>query len=342
MTTPVRVALIGAGRIGSRHAQNLAHDIAEAELAVIADAIPTAAQHAAETVGLERWTADTASVIDDPAIDAVAIASSTSTHAPLIIAAAKAGKAIFCEKPIALDLEMTDTALDAVAAAGVKLQIGFQRRFDRGYRRAKELIDAGQLGRLESIRDTMRDPALPPRDYLANCGGLFRDMTIHNFDAVRWLMGAEVTEVYAVGAALVDPVLAEFDDIDTSIVTLTFANGAIAVIDNSRRSGFGYDVRTEIFGSAGGIFVGYQRETPVVQLSGEGVCTDHVQGFLDRFGDAYRDEMRAFIHCVATGQEPEVTGADARADLALAYAAETSRREHRPVSPQAFARGKQS
>lgn len=342
MQDKIRVALIGAGRIGIRHARTLAHEIPQAKLAVVADAIPAAAQSVAEAVGVERWTTDADAIFADPAIDAVVIASSTNTHAPYLIAAAQAGKDVFCEKPIALDLEATDKALATVEAAGVRLQIGFQRRFDKGYRKAKEMIESGALGRIEMIRDTMRDPEPAPRAYIETCGGLYRDMVIHNFDCVRWLMGGEADELFALGSAVVDPMFAELGDVDTSVVTLRFANGGIASIDNSRRAGFGYDVRTEIFGSKGALFVGYQRETPTLHLTADGVRSDHVHWFLERFDQAYVDELRAFVQCIVEGTPPSVTGEDARAAMALAYAAEASRRANRPVPLSDFAREQRS
>jgi myo-inositol 2-dehydrogenase/D-chiro-inositol 1-dehydrogenase len=197
MADRVRVGLIGAGRIGQRHAATLASAIPRAELAVIADVDGAAAETWARRVRCERSTADADEVLNDGALDAIVIASSTDSHAPLIVAAAAAGKQVFCEKPIALDLEATDRALEAVEQAGVRLQMGFQRRFDKAYAKAKELIDAGALGQIEAIRDTMRDPAPAPRAYLERSGGLYRDMTIHNFDCVRWMAGAEVTELFA-------------------------------------------------------------------------------------------------------------------------------------------------
>ena len=338
MAGRIRVGLFGAGRIGRRHALTLAAHIPEAELAVICDAVPEAAQRAALETRTDNWTSDSASVIGDRSIRAVVIASSTESHAPLIKAAAHAGKDVFCEKPVALDLEATDAALDAVDAAGVRLQIGFQRRYDKGFLRAREMIAGGELGRVESIRDTMRDPGPPPREYLATCGGLYRDMTIHNFDNVRWLMGDEVSDVFAAGAAVVDPMFVEFGDIDTSIVTLRFAGGGIAVIDNSRRAGFGYDVRTEIFGSKGALFVGYSRDTPLLHLTPDGVKSDHVHWFLGRFDQAYVDELRDFVMAIVEDRRPKVTGEDGRAAMALACAAEASLRENRPVSLDRFAR----
>jgi myo-inositol 2-dehydrogenase / D-chiro-inositol 1-dehydrogenase len=338
MTERVRVALFGAGRIGQRHAQTLASDIPRAELTVVADVSGAAAEALARRVRCDRWSDDPAVVLGDPAIDAIVIASSTDSHASLIAGAAEAGKQIFCEKPIALDLEATDRALAAVERAGVRLQIGFQRRFDKAYAKAKALIDAGALGRIEAIRDTMRDPGPAPRAYLETSGGLYRDMTIHNFDCVRWMMGAEVTELFAMGSAIVDPVFQELGDIDTSVVSLRFANDGLGVIDNSRRSGFGYDVRTEVFGSEGALMIGYARDTPMLRLDANGIHSDHIHWFLERFDQAYVDELKAFIDGIVDGTAPVVDGWDARAAIALAYAAEASRRENAPVSPARFAR----
>jgi myo-inositol 2-dehydrogenase/D-chiro-inositol 1-dehydrogenase len=338
MTNQVRVGLIGAGRIGQRHAATLASAIPRARLAAIADVNGPAAEALAAKVRCERWTDDPATILADPAIEAIAIASSTDSHAPLIIGAAAAGKQIFCEKPIALDLEATDRALDAVARAGVRLQMGFQRRFDKAYARAKELIDAGLLGRVEAIRDTMRDPEPAPRGYLETSGGLYRDMTIHNFDCVRWMMGQEVSQLFAMGSALVDPVFAELGDVDTSVVSLRFANDSLGVIDNSRRSAFGYDVRTEVFGSDGALMIGYARDTPMLRLDAKGIHSDHIHWFLERFDQAYIDELRAFVDSIVEDRPAPVTGEDARAALALAYAAEASLQENAPVSPARFAR----
>jgi myo-inositol 2-dehydrogenase/D-chiro-inositol 1-dehydrogenase len=334
----VRVALIGAGRIGQRHAATLAQEIPNAELALIADVHGPSAETLAAKVRCGRWSSDPDDALNDPGIDAIAIASSTDSHAPLIIGAAAAGKHIFCEKPIALDLEATDRALAAVEQAGVRLQMGFQRRFDKAYAKAKDLIDAGALGRIEAIRDTMRDPSPAPRAYLETSGGLFRDMTIHNFDCVRWLMGEEVSELFAMGSAIVSPVIRELGDIDTSVVSLRFANDSLGVIDNSRRSGFGYDVRTEVFGSEGALMIGYARDTPMLRLDANGIHSDHIHWFLERFDQAYIDELKAFINGIVDGTPPPVDGNDARAAMVLAYAAEASRRENTPVSPSRFAR----
>jgi myo-inositol 2-dehydrogenase/D-chiro-inositol 1-dehydrogenase len=338
MPEPVRVALIGAGRIGLRHAATLAREIPNAELAVIADVHGPLAEALAAKVRCDRWSSDPDDALSDRSIDAIVIASSTDSHAPLIIGAAEAGKQIFCEKPIALDLEATDRALAAVERAGVRLQMGFQRRFDKAYAKAKQLIDEGVLGRIEAIRDTMRDASPAPRAYPETSGGLFRDPTIHNFDCVRWLMGEEVSELFAMGSAIVSPVFRELDDVDTSVVSLRFANDSLGVIDNSRRSGFGYDVRTEVFGSEGALMIGYARDTPMLRLDAAGIHSDHIHWFLERFDQAYIDELKVFVDGILSGAPPPVDGADARAAIVLAYAAEASRREHAPVSPSRFAR----
>jgi predicted dehydrogenase len=188
------------------------------------------------------------------------------------------------------------------------------------------------------IRDAMRDPAPPPAEYLARSGGLYRDMTIHNFDCVRWLMGEEVTELFAMGSAIVSPVIAELGDIDTSVISLRFANDGLGVIDNSRRSGFGYDVRTEVFGSEGALMIGYARDTPMLRLDASGIHSDHIYWFLERFDQAYTDELKAFVDSIVEDTPPLVTGEDARAAMALAYAAEASRQENAPVAPARFAR----
>ena len=340
MSERVRVALIGAGRIGQRHAATLASSIPRGELAIIADVHGPSAETLAIRVRCQHWTDDPGSVLADPTVDAVVIASSTDSHAPLIVAATEAGKQIFCEKPIALDLEATDRALEAVERAGVRLQMGFQRRFDKAYHKAKELIDSGALGRIEAIRDTMRDPAPAPRAYLETSGGLFRDMTIHNFDCVRWMMGQEVKELFAMGSAIVSPMFQELGDIDTSVISLRFGDDSLGVIDNSRRSGFGYDVRTEVFGSEGALMIGYSRDTPMLRLDANGIHSDHIHWFLERFDQAYIDELKIFVDGIVDGTPPPVDGYDARAAMALAYAAEASLRQNAPVSPSRFARAK--
>jgi myo-inositol 2-dehydrogenase/D-chiro-inositol 1-dehydrogenase len=331
MNSLPRVALIGCGRIGQVHAQTLTSLRHLCDFAVIDDWNVEAAQVAASLLDVPRATADGEAAIADPDIDAVIIASSTETHAPYIELAASHGKDIFTEKPIALDLKTTQRALAAVERAGVRLQVGFQRRFDAGYATAKQAIESAELGSIEMIRDAMRDPEPPPADYIKQSGGLYRDMTVHNFDCVRWLMGEEPVELHATASTLVSDEFREANDVDTSIVTLRFPSGALASIENSRRSGFGYDVRTEIFGSEGALMVGESRALPVRRFSAAGVLEDHRYFFLERFRDAYRQELVAFLTALRKDTPVAVTGEDGRAALVLAYAAERSLREKRPV-----------
>ena len=329
-----RIALIGCGRIGQLHARTLVALRDICELVTIADFYPESAEQTATSFGVPQWTADAVTAIADPTIDAVIISSSTDTHAPFIELAAQHGKDIFTEKPIALDLEATERALVAAESAGVRLQVGFQRRFDPGYAAAKEAISRGELGTLEMIHDVMRDPAPPPAAYIAQSGGLYRDMAIHNFDSVRWLMGEEPVEIFTMASALVSEDIRAANDVDTSVVTLKFASGALATIENSRRSGFGYDVRTEIFGSQGALMVGESRDLPIRRYSTAGVIEDHQYFFLERFRDAYRNEMIAFLNAIRDDLPVTVTGDDGRAALRLAVAAEKSLQQGRPVSLQ--------
>lgn len=330
MTGRPRLALIGCGRIGQVHLRSLLSMPDLCDLAVLADLHEPSVRENAEAFGIDRWTIDVNSIFSDSSIDAVIIASSTETHGTFITESARSGKDAFTEKPIALDLASTDEALEAVNVAGTRLQVGFQRRFDSGYRGAKNKIEAGELGIVEFIRDAMRDPEPPPLAYASRSGGLYRDMSIHNFDCVRWLMGADPIEIYATGSVLISPDIEAFGDIDTSVITLRFGNGAIATIENSRRSGFGYDVRTEVFGSAGAVFVGESRATPI-RTFGNGVHEDHQHFFLDRFRDAFRSELVSFIESIRNDSPVAVSGEDGRAALLLAYAAEASRHSNAPV-----------
>ena len=332
MTAPPNIALIGIGRIGVVHARTLARLGHLGRFAMIVDPREDVARALAAEFNVPNVATDPGAAFDDAAIDAVVIASPTDTHEPCIVAAAQAGKAIFTEKPIALDLAATDAAIAAVEAAGVRMQVGLQRRFDGGYRAAHEAVQDGSLGTIEMIHDAMRDPEPPPPSYLARSGGFFRDMTIHNFDCVRWLMGENPATIFAVGASLVSDEIRAIGDIDTAALTLTFPSGAIATIENGRRSGFGYDVRTEVFGSRGALFVNDLQATPVTHLGKGGLSVDHHWFFLNRFGDAYVAELEAFGRALVDDQPVAVTGADGRAALLMAYAAEMSYRDGKPVA----------
>jgi myo-inositol 2-dehydrogenase/D-chiro-inositol 1-dehydrogenase len=331
MNARPRIGLIGVGRIGQVHLRTILAHPELAELAILVDANSAALSAAQATYRLPAISADVGALFDDPDIDAVIIASSTDTHAPYITEAARTGKSAFTEKPIALDIETTDAALAAVNRAGTRLQVGFQRRFDAPYAAARRQIEDGRLGRIEMIRDAMRDPSAPPASYLQVSGGLFRDMTIHNLDCVRWLRGENPVEIYAVGSALTSPDVGLAGDIDTSVIVMTFADGSLATIENSRRSGFGYDVRTEVFGSTGALMIGDHRQVHLRAYDADGVHEDHQHFFLDRFARAYELEVMHFLESVANDTEPAVTGHDGRVALHLAFAAEQSRRTGLPV-----------
>lgn len=331
MPAKIRVGLLGAGTIGRFHAQTIAFKIPWAELVAVSDVVGEAAAAVAAATGAPRWGADPGVVFDDPTIDAVVIATPGQTHAGLITRAAEAGKAIFCEKPIALELAEIDAALAAVARAGVPLQIGFQRRFDAGYVRARELIEGGEIGEVQILHSRTRDPALPSAAYMRSCGGLFLDTSVHDFDSVRFLSGEEVVGVYAAGAVLVDPIVGAAGDVDTALITLRLANGALATVDNSRQAVYGYDVRAEVFGSAGSVEVVRPSLTSAVRRSAAGIVHDHAYRFLDLFRDAYEEELRAFVACVRDGTPPRVTGRDGRMSTLIGLAAKESLRTGREV-----------
>ncbi len=328
----VKVGLIGAGRIGRLHAGNLARRLPRSELVAVADVDPAAAQQVAEEFGVGMVTEDYREVLQAAEIEAIVICSSTDTHAEISQEAAKAGKHIFCEKPIDLDLERIDRTLGEVERAGVKFQVGFNRRFDPNFRRVREMVVEGKVGTPEILRITSRDPEPPPIEYVRASGGIFLDMTIHDFDMARYLVDSEVDAVYATGAVRVDPEIGEAGDVDTAVITLQFENGVIGTIDNSRRAVYGYDQRVEVFGSAG--VVKAENETPDrhTYLNAEG---SHgplpLYFFLERYTDSYVAEMEAFLAAVAENGQTPVTGHDGRAPVAMGLAAGRSLREGRPV-----------
>ena len=324
--------VIGSGRIGKIHAENLARRIPGAMVAAIADPMLASAMETAAKLGIATVYEDYHAILNDPNIDAVAICSSTNTHAQIIIEAAQAGKQIFCEKPIAYDLAKIDAALEAVDKAGVKLQIGFNRRFDPNFRKVRELVAAGAIGEAQILRITSRDPGPPPIEYIKVSGGIFFDMTIHDFDMARYLAGSEVTEIFVAGAVRVDPLIGEAGDIDTAVITLRFANGAIGTIDNSRKAVYGYDQRVEVFGSAG-MLSALNNAIDNVVFSG----ADNIQSakplyfFLERYAESFVSEMREFVNSVQTGQPTLVNGIDGRIPVLMAMAAVRSLKENRPV-----------
>jgi inositol 2-dehydrogenase len=332
MTTDerVRVGLVGLGRMGRFHAANLAGRVPGARLVRIADAAEGVARETSGRLGGVRWSTRYEDLLEDPEVEAVVVASPTPLHAEMAEAAALAGKHIFCEKPVSLELEPTYRLIEAVRTAGVKMQVGFQRRFDPDYRAARERISAGHIGEVYLFRTSLRDMRSPGFDYLEGSGGLFADVTVHDFDAARWLVG-EIEEVTAFGAALSAPGFEEAGDIDNAVVTLRFVGGALGIIDNSRVAGYGYECSSEVLGHRGTLRVGDHRRVAVETLTPGRACRDHVSDFVERFADAYREEMEHFVRVVRGEAEPRPSGADAAAATVLARAAERSHREGRTV-----------
>ena len=330
--TPLRVAVIGTGRIGRLHAEHLAYRVPGAKLVALADVNMQSARECAERLGVpaDAVYEDYHAILDRADVDAVVVCSSTDTHAQIICEAAQAGKHIFCEKPVDNELSKIDQALSAVEKAGVKLQVGFNRRFDPNFRHVWDTVRKGSVGDVHILRITSRDPEPPPADYVSV--GMFLDMTIHDFDMARYLVGSEVKRVHAVGAALVNPKFADVGDIDTAVITLEFENGAFGTIDNSRKAVYGYDQRVEVFGNKGSISA--ENNTPHrTTLSNEkGIHQPlPLNFFLDRYIDSYIEEMRQFVDCVVNDTPSPVDGNDGRVPVMIALAAKRSLVEGRPV-----------
>ncbi len=330
----LNIGLIGAGRIGQIHGESIANRNPNANLAAISDVHLPSAQALAERLHVKNVYTDHRDILADPTIDAVAICSSSNVHAQQIKEAAEAGKHIFCEKPIATDLAKIDEALAAVEKAGVKLLVAFQRRFDPSFAAAQAKVAAGELGDPRLIIITSRDPAPPPVEYLKASGGLFNDMTIHDFDMARFLVpDSPIVEVYATGGTLVDEKIGtEANDIDTAALILKYENGATAIINNCRQSDYGYDQRIEWFGSKGQVQVNNHQPNQAVISTAAGVESAlPYHFFLERYMDAYVNEMQAFIDCVNNDTAPIVSGIDGRWPVVIAKAAALSLQENRPV-----------
>ncbi len=324
MSKKLRIGVIGAGRIGKLHSNNLASRVPNAELVCISDVYEPAAQAQAEKLGI-KYTTDYHDILNDPTIDAVFICSSTDTHSPISIEAAKAGKHIFCEKPIDHDLDKIKAVLEEVKKAGVKYQVGFNRRFDRNFRHVHEVVKNGGIGDVQIVKVTSRDPEAPPLSYVKVSGGIFVDMTIHDFDMVRYLSGSEVTEVSAVGACLVNPEIGQAGDVDTCIITLRFENGALGVIDNSRQAVYGYDQRIEVFGSKGCIMADNETPNNTTYYTADAVTKEKpLWFFLERYNDAFIAEENGFVDA-CLNDEPTLVGAfDGLQPVLIAIAAKES------------------
>lgn len=321
----VKIGVIGVGRIGRLHVQNLQSSVPRASVISVSDVSQQALESVSKEFGVAQATTDYRVLLENEDIDAVVICSPTDTHDRLIIEAAESGKHVFCEKPIALDLQRIDRALEAVKKSGVKLMVGFNRRFDPSFRKARELVLSGAIGRPHVVRITSRDPQPPPLSYVKVSGGLFLDMTIHDFDMIRYVSGREVKSVSAAGGCLIDPAIGDAGDIDTAVVTLRFDDGTFGVIDNSRQAVYGYDQRIEVLCSDGCVMVGNPTPTEVVVADHKSVSGDRpLHFFVERYRDAFVEEMRHFVDCILNDQEPIVGGDDGRIAVQLAYAANES------------------
>ncbi|MBT2290389.1 inositol 2-dehydrogenase [Paenibacillus albidus] len=328
----VIVGVIGAGRIGRLHVDNL-QKLPSLEVKAVSEAyVNEELKLWAESQDIGLLTTDTEVILQDPEIMAVFICTPTDTHAELIIRAARAGKHIFCEKPVSLSLEKTMEALRVVEEEGVLLQVGFNRRMDPNFRRLKQLVEEGELGAPHVVKITSRDPQPPSEAYIRSSGGMFMDMTIHDFDMARYLAGSEVVEVYARGANLIDPVFSRNGDIDTAVVTLSFQNGVIAVIDNSRQAVYGYDQRVEVFGSLGSACADNCRATTVELSTAAGITRDKPHHFfLERYSQAYIDEVASFSATIQLGGTVICGGNDGMQAERIAKAAKESLETGLPV-----------
>jgi myo-inositol 2-dehydrogenase/D-chiro-inositol 1-dehydrogenase len=331
-TNQLHIGIIGAGRIGKVHAETLAFRLPEVKILVIADVNREAAQAVAARCGIPVVTESSEEVFANPAIEAVLICSSTNTHADLIVQAAQAGKHIFCEKPIAHTLTQIDRALAAVEQAGVKLQIGFNRRFDANFARVRQAVVSGEIGAPRLMHIISRDPAPPPISYIRVSGGIFMDMTIHDFDMARFLIGDEVEEVYTAGGVMVDPEIGKAGDLDTALIVLRFRGGVIGTIDNSRQAAYGYDQRVEILGSAGKIATENCYPNQAVVSTGKMVRKDlPLNFFMDRYTESFASELQSFVAAVRENRPTAVTGIDGRIPVVMGLAARKSYDERRPV-----------
>jgi myo-inositol 2-dehydrogenase/D-chiro-inositol 1-dehydrogenase len=326
----LRFGLLGAGRIGQIHGRNIAES-PTASLVAIADVDKEAAAALAEKTGADVRDAD--AIVKAGDIDAILIGTPTDTHADLIEAGARAGKAVLCEKPVDLASGRVESCLKMVEAAGIPLMIGFNRRFDPNFSALQKRVSEGAIGAVEIVTVISRDPGPPPLSYVRHSGGLYRDMMIHDFDIMRFMLGEEPIELTAYGSALVDREIGEAGDVDTALVIIRTASGKLGQISNSRRAAYGYDQRIEVHGSEGLARAHNIHETTVEIAGSHGFTSDPVQHFfLERYAEAYRRELAAFVDAVTNGRAPSPSGRDGLAAQRLADAATESRKTDKPVA----------
>ena len=332
MQKKLNVGVIGLGRLGKVYAVDLAQRVPNANLVAVADKLDDLAESFAKEFNIPKWHKTHHDLIADKEVDAIAVITSTSTHKEVVVDVAKSGKAIFCEKPISISLEEANEMLKIIERTGVFFQMGFQRRFDRGYLEAKKKIEAGVIGTPVLLTSTSRDPFRPPLEFCDPkvSGGLIADMGIHDFDVSKMFMG-DIKSVYTVGGALAYPEMKPLGDIDNAIVNMYFENGTVGVVHLSRNAIFGYDIRAEIWGTKGSIQIGYFRETPILVMTKEGITHDVVPHFMERFENAYLNQIQDFINNVLQSKEPSIKAVDGVAALKVSLAATKSYHENRPV-----------
>lgn len=328
----LNIGVVGTGRIGRLHVGNLMTRVKNAHVVAVSDVVPASCRELAGQWNIPKAYDNFKLLVNDPEVEAVLVCSSTDTHSTIAYEAVTAGKHVFCEKPIDFDLGRIQKVIDAVNSQGVKFQVGFNRRFDRNFKKVRDTVQAGTIGSPHIVMVTSRDPAPPPIEYVKVSGGIFLDMMIHDFDMVRYLSGSEVTEVFTNGVVLVDPAIGEAGDVDTAIVTLKFANGAIGVINNSRKAVYGYDQRVEVFGAKGCISA--ENETPSLTtlMTEEGVLREKpLYFFLERYNDAFIEEMNCFVASVLTDTPTVVNAEDGLKPVLIAMAAKKSLETGLPV-----------
>lgn len=329
----VTVGIIGAGRIGKVHVESICTQVKDAKVKTLADPFmneDTAAW--AKDMGVEKVTKDYKEILADPEIDAVLICSSTDTHSPISVEAIKAGKHVFCEKPIDHDVAKIQEVIDALKGSNVKYQVGFNRRFDHNFEAVQRAVAEGKIGENHLIKVTSRDPEPPSAEYVKVSGGMFLDMTIHDFDMVRFLAGCDAEEVYVEAAVLVDPAIGEAGDVDTAVITLKMENGAIAVIDNSRKAVYGYDQRAEVFGSKGMVATANDTVSTAMISNADGVTGEKpLYFFLERYMAAYAKEIKCFIDAIEKNTDTPLGVMDGLKPVLMGLAAKKSFEEHRPV-----------
>ena len=328
----IKIGIIGAGRIGKVHAKSAA-GVKGVEIKAIADPFMNAETEAwAKEQGIPNVYTDYHEILNDKEIEVVLICSSTDTHSKISLEAIEAGKHIFCEKPIDHDVNKIKEVMEALKKSNVKYQVGFNRRFDHNFMAAREAVKQGKIGELNVLKVCSRDSGAPPVSYIKVSGGIFLDMTIHDFDMVRFMSGAEVTEVYAMGGVLVDPAIGEAGDIDTAVISMRLDNGALAVIDNCRRATYGYDQRVEAFGSLGQVAIGNDTDSLAVISNADGVTAEKPKlFFLERYMEAYTREVASFIDAVINDKPTEVNVEDGLKPVLIGLAAKLSLAENRPV-----------